>query len=108
MFLCLLAQSLSGALGNACREGMFQICIQPLVRIQFRTVAWKVEHLDPVLVLLEPRHDGLAVMDLQIVHDKEDLARNILDQTLHELDQTVRIEDAVDHHPVAFALVVDG
>ena len=67
VFCGLLQESLPCPPRNACRDGVFQVCIQPFVRIQFRAVARLVEHLDSFLVLFEPFRHGFAVMHFEVV-----------------------------------------
>ena len=88
-------------------DGMFDVCIEALLRIQFGAVTGQIEEFDLVLPLSDPRLDRLAVMYAQVIEDQKDLLPGILDQRLKELDQPVGIERIVDDHPARLPFVGD-
>ena len=73
------------------RDGLLEIGVGHLVRVELRAVARQVEHLDLVLVLGKPRLHGLAVVHPQVVQDQVDLASRVLDEPAQEVDQDVRV-----------------
>lgn len=92
-------------------DGVLEVGVEPLVRVELGAVAGQVEHLDVGDVLGQPRLDGLAVMHAQVVQDEEDLLAQpvaVADERLKELDEPLVVEGSVDDHPVGPALVGDG
>lgn len=56
----------------------------------------------------EPFVYRFAMMNLQVIHHKENLALDVLLDASHALDQSVRNKGLGDDHPTAFHLIVDG
>lgn len=56
----------------------------------------------------EPFVYRFAMMNLQVIHHKENLALDVLLDASHALDQSVRNKGPGDDHPTAFHLIVDG
>jgi len=84
---------------------VLQICIQPLLGVQFRAVTGQVEDLHQRLVVCHPSLHGLAVVNPQVVQNQEDFFARVFDQRLEEFNQPLVIERAVDDHPARLALV---
>jgi len=90
------------------RDGLLEIGVGHLVRVELRAVARQVEPLDLVLVLGKPCLRGLAVVHPQVVQDQIDLASRVLDQPAQEVDQDVGVERAVEGLPALPTRVPDG
>lgn len=56
----------------------------------------------------EPFVYRFAMMNLQVIHHKENLALDVLLDASHALDQSVRNKGLGDDHPTAFHLIVGG
>ena len=91
MFRCGEFQLGFGAYWHLRADGMLEVGIQTLLRIQFRAIAWQVEELDLVLALCRPSFHRLAVMHPQVVENQKYLLAGILDQGFEELDELVRV-----------------
>ena len=102
-----LLELVLGAYLHPRTQRMFEVGIEPFIRVEFGTVAGQVEHLDLLFVLSQPGLDGLAVMDAQVVQNQKHLLGRILDQRLHKLDELVAVEGPINDHPACFALVGD-
>ena len=70
-------------------QGVFEVRVEPIIRIELRAVAGQVKHLDLCLVLSQPRLDRLAMVHPQVVQDQKHLLARTLDQQLQEFDQLV-------------------
>lgn len=70
---------------------MLQVVVQIFIGIVFRRIGRQEKERDPVLVRFHPLLHLIAVMHLQIVDDKEDLVRDVLDQGFHEMNHAIRI-----------------
>lgn len=56
-----------------CGDHLLQVRVEHLVRVELRAVAGQIEHLDMLLVLLQPGLDGLAVVNFEVVQNQEHL-----------------------------------
>lgn len=77
-----------------------------------RAVGRQGVDFDFMAVFNHPCLNRLAVMDAQIVHDKNDLGfgvliSGVLDQLLHELDENRCVEALAIYHLAHFALIGD-
>ena len=103
-----LAQFVSRPAGNPGFDGLLQVAVQALIRIQLRGVTGQEENLDLFLVCGEPFLHRRAVMDTEVVEDEKDPAPGLPGQCFEELDQPFVVEVAVDNHPTGLALIGDG
>ena len=71
---------------------MLEVRVESFVGIKLRTVVRQIEHLHLRPMVLQPLLHGPAVMDLEVVHDAEHLARHVLDDALHELNEFGSVE----------------
>lgn len=69
---------------------VFQVTIEIFIRVMFRAIRRQVENLYLLFMLLQPRLNELAVVDFEIIQNKDYLLVNILDQSGHELDEDSR------------------
>lgn len=77
-----------------------QVAIKVLGWHQLREVRRQLEYLDSVDALFAPLAHHLVRLDVQIVPIEEPLARRVLDQSLHEHDQSHKTQTArVAHEP---------
>src|SRR3954469_10919731 len=86
-------------------DGLLDIAVQALVRVEVRAVGREVENLDLILTAVQPRAHQSCPMHLQPVEDEENLATGVADQALEEADQAWRLDRAVEHHPAHLAPV---
>ena len=89
-------------------DGVLHVGVQALVWVQFRRIARQIEDFNTVGALGEPVFHRLRVMGAKIIEDQKDLFGGVLDQRFEKLDQSIRIEVAVDNHPARLAFVGDG
>lgn len=87
-------------------NGLLQIVVQVLVRVEFGTVGGQEDQLDSVLVFFEPLLDGFAVVDAEVIDDQEDLLLAELDHLPQELQENVRVDRFLQRHPLHLALFV--
>lgn len=57
----------------------FQVAIKLLIRIIFRTVRRQKENLYLLFMFIQPRRYDLAMVDSEIVQDKNNLPADVLD-----------------------------
>ena len=86
-------------------DGVFEICVEALIWIQFRRITRQIEDFDLVLACLKPRLDQFRVMRPQIVQDKKNLAIRVFDECFKEFDQPVCAKALFNNHPAGFALI---
>jgi hypothetical protein len=67
-----------GADSNRCADGMFEVDVKALLRVQLGRVAWQIEDFDQSNAVGEPGFDGLGMMDAQVVQNQEDLGAGVL------------------------------
>lgn len=100
-----------------CGDHLLQVRVEYLVRVELRAVAGQVEDFNVFLVLLQPCLDGLAVVNLEVVQDQEHLLAAfasfatgfcVLDQTLHEVDEDVRVHRPLKGLPAHLVLSKHG
>ena len=48
-------------------NGLFEVIVEVLIRIEFRAVSGQIEHFDVFFVLFEPPFDEFGVMDPEVV-----------------------------------------
>lgn len=89
-------------------HGLFQVIVEVFVRIEFRTIGGKEDQLNAVLSGGQPLLDDPAVMDPQVIDDKDDLSFCGFDQLPQELDEEVSIEGLSQGHPLHFTPLVNG
>ena len=89
-------------------NGLFEVIVEVLIRIEFRAVSGQIEHFDVFFVLFEPPFDEFGVMDPEVVYNEDDLAFSVLDELFEKAYQKIRVEGLFECHPLHLALVVDG
>src|SRR5262249_55245140 len=65
----------------------FEVVVQVLVGVHLRGMRRQIEHLDAPLVLLQPVVHRHRLVNLQVVHDQQDLSRRRLQQPVEEHDE---------------------
>ena len=93
------------ASGRLAGDGLLQVSVQALVRVELGAVGRQVEDLDLLLALPQPALHRAGPMDGQVVQDQEHLAVGILDEPPEKADQARRRDGAIEHHPAQLALV---
>src|SRR5215210_1766625 len=86
-------------------DGLLDIAVQALVRVEVRAIGREVENLDLILTSVQPRAHQSRPVHLQPIEDEENLAAGVADQALEEADQSRRLDRAVEHHPAQLASV---
>src|SRR3954470_6314691 len=77
-------------------DGLLDIAVHALVRIEGRAVGREIENLALSLTAVPPRPHQPRPVHLQPVEDEETLAAGVADQALKEADQGRRLDRPVE------------
>ena len=53
-------------------DGLLEVVVEILIRVQFRAIGGQVDQFDALAVLFQPFLDRAAVVDPQVVDDEDD------------------------------------
>ena len=86
----------------------FDVAVEQFVRVVLRRIGREVEKLNSILMLLQPGHDLLRVVDTKVVKDQEDFLLAVRDQTGHEIDQLIRVHAVLVQHKSQLSTLGNG
>jgi hypothetical protein len=87
-----------GAIRDLRADGLFEVGVEPFIRIQLGCTVRQVEDLEAFAVLSKPGIDRLRMMDTQVVEDQESLAVGVIDLGFENVDEPVGIEKIIYDH----------
>jgi hypothetical protein len=78
---------------------------EKLVRVEFRTVRWKIHSTNMIGICLQPSADALCTVYGMIVNDQIHLSLVLSHQALHEIQQHISRKALLEHHKAKLSFI---